>query len=131
MAGGISNARLTGGAPAQRVDGDRVRPMVGDVTTNDTNHTKEAAAVPFSPAPQLSEGELVGLFLAERLLQQYRGTYCEIQLEHAFFSIWGEGLSDFGFLQPGPPLLTWVPRRYDEIMGGSQLATQKCPPQET
>ena len=32
----------------------------------------------------LSEGELVGLFLAERLVQQYRGTYFEIQLEHAF-----------------------------------------------
>jgi predicted DNA-binding transcriptional regulator YafY len=36
------------------------------------------------PFFQLSEGELVALFLAERLLQQYRGTYFEIQLEHAF-----------------------------------------------
>ncbi len=36
------------------------------------------------PFFQLSEGELVALFLAQRLLQQYRGTYFEIQLEHAF-----------------------------------------------
>ncbi len=36
------------------------------------------------PFFQLTEGELVALFLAERLLQQYRGTYFEIQLEHAF-----------------------------------------------
>ena len=73
-----------------------------------TNDTKEAASsplalrervrvralrprspafpLPFSllPIPLLSEGELVGLFLAERLVQQYRGTYFEIQLEHAF-----------------------------------------------
>ena len=44
-------------------------------------YTREDFRLPFF---QLSEGELVGLSLAERLLQQYRGTYFEIQLEHAF-----------------------------------------------
>jgi predicted DNA-binding transcriptional regulator YafY len=39
------------------------------------------------PFFQLTEGELVALFLAQRLLQQYRGTYFEIQLEHAFAKI--------------------------------------------
>ena len=39
------------------------------------------------PFFRLSEGELVALFLADRLLRQYRGTYFEPQLEHAFARI--------------------------------------------
>ena len=40
------------------------------------------------PFFQLTKGELVGLFLAERLLQQYRGTYFEIQVKRWILS-WG------------------------------------------
>jgi hypothetical protein len=48
-------------------------------------YTREDFRLPFF---QLSEGELVGLFLAERLLQQYRGTYFEIQFPVSHSTGW-------------------------------------------
>ena len=61
---------------------DRLRaPVEFDCHRNGYRYSQAGFRLPFF---QLSEGELVALFLAERLLQQYRGTYFEIQLEHAF-----------------------------------------------
>ncbi len=61
---------------------DRLQaPLEFDGRRHGYHYTRAEFRLPFF---QLSEGELVGLFLAERLLQQYRGTYFEIELEHAF-----------------------------------------------
>ncbi|NLY02409.1 MAG: WYL domain-containing protein [Rhodopirellula sp.] len=59
-------------------------PVEFDARRNGYGYTAPGFQLPFF---RLTEGELVALFLAERLLRQYRGTYFEVELQRAFQKI--------------------------------------------
>ena len=59
-------------------------PLRFDPRRNGYCYTSAGYQLPFF---RLTEGELVAMFLAERLLRQYRGTYFEVELERAFQKI--------------------------------------------
>ena len=64
---------------------DRFRaPLAYDRSTRRWLYTEKSFAL---PAVQLSEGELIAIFFAERLMRQYRGTSFEQHLKAAFEKI--------------------------------------------
>lgn len=64
---------------------DRLRaPLMFDATHNGYCYTQPDYRLPFF---RLTEGELIALFIAERLLRHYRGTPYEVDLRRAFAKI--------------------------------------------
>jgi len=59
-------------------------PVEFDPRRNGYYYREPATPLPFF---KITEGELVAMFIAERVLKQYRGTYFEHELERAFAKI--------------------------------------------